>query len=151
MTVSKTTDQVFDDKWMPEPNSGCHLWIAGLSPDGYGKFNVSGKTLRAHRYALVRKLGRPVQDGHHACHTCDVPICVNEDHLFEGTNSDNMKDMVAKGRNRGGRAIRWICVNGHDKKIVGFRLRGTKRSCRECERARAREAWRRSSGFYDRP
>lgn len=56
----------------------------------------------AHRRALEHKLGRPIRPGFNALHTCDNPPCVNEDHLWEGTQAENLADMVAKGRSNKG-------------------------------------------------
>ena len=52
----------------------------------------------AHRYALERKLGRELEPGEVARHTCDNPICVNPDHLLPGTQRDNVDDMMRRGR-----------------------------------------------------
>jgi hypothetical protein len=83
---------------IPEPNSGCYLWLGRVDTNGRPTLNINGKTTRANRAALELKLGRPLLPGMFACHDCDVPLCINEDHLFEGTHLDNMADMRAKGR-----------------------------------------------------
>ena len=81
---------------------GCWLWKGGKDKDGYGLFNgkVDG-TLhsRAHRYSYARYRG-PIPSVMRVCHTCDVPECVRPDHLFLGTDADNMADKEAKGRHR---------------------------------------------------
>lgn len=61
-----------------------------------GRAKVRGD--RAHRVALEIRLGRKLLPGLVACHTCDVDNCVNPDHLWEGTQEDNLKDMRDKSR-----------------------------------------------------
>jgi hypothetical protein len=78
-------------------SDGCWLWH-GATRNGYGDFVVAGVPTYAHRYALERKLGRRLQPGEQSCHTCDVKPCVNPDHLFAGSQADNVADMRAKGR-----------------------------------------------------
>ena len=87
---------VLDRFWSKvEKSNGCWLWRGAADPRGYGFFWVNGKQIGAHRFSLSLKLGRlPLQ----ACHSCDVPACVNPDHLFEGSQQDNMRDCVSKGR-----------------------------------------------------
>ena len=83
---------------MAEPNSGCWLWNASVNQKGYGQFGWStGKSRLAHRAAWEIHFG-PVPDGLCVLHKCDVPSCVNPNHLFLGTNADNKADCVAKGR-----------------------------------------------------
>lgn len=91
---------VFDEWYIPEPNSGCWLWLGVPNSDGYGGLKIKGRAYKAHRVAWERANG-PIPDGMCVCHKCDVPSCVNPDHLFLGTHTDNMRDMTAKGRRRG--------------------------------------------------
>jgi len=79
------------------PFSTCWYWIGGLYKDGYGKIWHTGKEYKAHRYSYELHNG-PIPFGMHVCHKCDVPSCVNPDHLFVGTRNDNMHDMAMKGR-----------------------------------------------------
>lgn len=95
------TKERFDSKWIPEPNTGCWIWIACSLPCGYGTFRLNRKMLRAHRASwIIRKGEIPV--GVDVLHRCDTPLCVNPDHLFLGNDQDNKNDSVAKNRHSKG-------------------------------------------------
>lgn len=78
---------------------GCWLWIGGKFKYGYGAFG-GRKHDRAHRVSYEMAYG-PIPHGLFVCHHCDNPACVRPDHLFVGTNNDNIQDSVRKGRRRG--------------------------------------------------
>jgi hypothetical protein len=80
----------------------CWVWTASRGKDGYGFFGVHRKITKAHRVAFYLEHGRWPEPC--ALHRCDGGIigCVRASHLFEGTIADNVADMVAKGRARGG-------------------------------------------------
>lgn len=83
---------------LPEPNTGCWLWEGSYDrKSGYGWIRINGRNMRSHRAAWEETYG-PIPKGLHVCHRCDTPPCVNPKHLFLGTRSDNMTDMVKKGR-----------------------------------------------------
>lgn len=92
----------FEAKINKETESGCWEWTAYLDSKGYGAFRYEGKTRRAHRVSwMIYKGDIPKGNGYHGTcvlHKCDNRRCVNPEHLFLGSNQDNMLDMVSKGR-----------------------------------------------------
>jgi hypothetical protein len=78
--------------------SDCWLWIGVKNDGGYGQFSLNGKKIRSHRFVWEHFKGE-IPKGMEVCHKCDVPNCVNPNHLFLGTHQDNMADKTAKGRN----------------------------------------------------
>ena len=81
-----------------DERTGCWLWQKYVMKNGYGQACwPKGKVDYAHRASWTAFNG-PIPDGLWVLHKCDNPKCVNPDHLFLGTHSDNMKDCVTKGR-----------------------------------------------------
>lgn len=77
--------------------SGCWLWNAARRTTGYGVFRFNGKPETASRVSYILYHGVDPKD-QHVLHKCDTPLCVNPDHLFLGTNLDNVNDRKLKGR-----------------------------------------------------
>ena len=80
----------------------CWLWISTVRQEGvrgYGAFHLYRHSgyFTAHRIAYVIQNG-PIANDLMVCHSCDVKLCCNGNHLFSGTNSDNMLDASRKGR-----------------------------------------------------
>ena len=117
----------------PDPATGCWLWQGARDHRGYGFFSYRGKKCRASRFSWWHLRG-PFDLKLSICHKCDNPPCVNPEHLFPGSQSENMKDAVAKGRC--GRAIhkrREYCAKGlHEMTPENSKRAYPGRQCREC-------------------
>ena len=86
--------------------SGCWEWAGARNDKGYGQVGTVQGTMYAHRVAYegatADYLVTNNKEGDQILHSCDNPPCVNPAHLSRGTHADNMADMKAKGRHRGG-------------------------------------------------
>lgn len=89
----------FWSKVVRQRGTGCWVWDGQHKDSGYGRFVFDAKKnpMAAHRASWILNRG-PIPPGLFVCHTCDNPPCVRPDHLFLGTNLDNVRDMMAKGR-----------------------------------------------------
>jgi len=97
----------FEDKFLPEPNSGCWIWEAGArkTPSkSYMQpwFRWPGESMPGARASWKLYRGE-IPQGSHVLHICHNPLCVNPDHLYLGTHEDNMRDLKRSGRGRGGK------------------------------------------------
>lgn len=80
------------------PLCGCWIWTGSLGSSGYGKIRMPNRTDRmTHRFAYETFVG-PIPNGMQVLHRCDVKPCCNPDHLFLGTQTQNIADMYSKGR-----------------------------------------------------
>lgn len=78
--------------------NGCYEWKGSRNKDGYGQASVNGRRVLAHR-AIWSLIHGQIPEKMYICHKCDNPPCINPEHLFLGTPSDNQKDSYRKGRN----------------------------------------------------
>jgi hypothetical protein len=76
----RTLRERFDEKWMPEPNTGCWLWTGAVGLTGYSQIKVDGRCSTAHRVGWKLYRG-PIPSGLVVDHLCRTRACVNPDHL----------------------------------------------------------------------
>ena len=129
-----TTEQRFESSYIPEPNSGCWLWL-GASNGLYGNFKVGRRpdrtTVGAHRFSYVIHKG-PIPDGLEIDHKCNNKLCVNPDHL----------QAVTHKRNQEFKSERMLfCKNGHLRDDLYVDNVG-KKHCRYCRRRADKRRWR---------
>jgi hypothetical protein len=87
----------FNERYTPEPMSGCWLWEEHTDKYGYGQLRYNGRQYAAHRLSWILHRG-DIPSGQCVLHRCDTPTCVNPNHLFLGTHLDNARDREWKGR-----------------------------------------------------
>lgn len=91
----------FSEKYYVCENTGCWIWTCSLfkrsftDKDDRAAFNINKEKLQAARYSYSYYKGE-IKKGMFICHHCDNKKCVNPDHLFEGTQKDNILDLVKK-------------------------------------------------------
>lgn len=122
-------------------DTDCLIYEGAPDRQGYARIRIGAKTLKAHRAAWVARHGLPPAETPSILHRCDVPACFRDDHLWAGTPSENMLDMVAKGRAPRYLAKRTHCPAGHPYDEANTAHRISKaghngRYCLQCRRNR---------------
>ena len=87
-------------KYISKQTNGCWYWTGGKTKKGYGKCAFFGKTVDAHRVSYILFNGSIPKDKI-VCHSCDIKVCVNPEHLTLGTYKSNMQDAKNRGRRIG--------------------------------------------------
>ena len=82
-------------------DNGCIIFQGAKDASGYGRYLKNGKSKSVTRAVLAKKLGCEIPTSMDACHTCDNPSCINPEHLWGGTRSQNSLDASKKGRTQG--------------------------------------------------
>ncbi len=133
MRTHSSLEQIILDRSMPEPNTGCWIWLKGLMPAGYGCFGYKGKTVLAHRISYEVAKG-PIPKGLQIDHICRVRCCVNPDHLRCVTIRENVLCGIGVAAQN---LAKTHCRRGHEYTpdntfSIPSNPRG--RRCRECNR-----------------
>lgn len=95
----------------------CWGWKGTVSPNGYGRIWFAGKVINASRASWFVHYGLIYNKKLCVLHKCDNPICSKPDHLFLGTNKDNTRDMIKKGRKRGPKGIEVHTAKLNEEKV----------------------------------
>ncbi len=100
--------------------SDCIEWQGSYDTKGYGRVKIRGKSYKAHRLAYEKEHG-PIPDGLFICHRCGNPACVNPEHLYAGTQKQNMRDRELHGRQPHGEASPRARLKNED--VIAIRAR----------------------------
>jgi len=133
------------EKIIPEPNSGCWLWIGATNRTGHGQIRIGGHNRPPHR-VMYEMIHGPVPAELDMDHLCRVPCCVNPTHVEPVTHLEN----VARGDAGKHWSDRDRCKHGHLFTPENTRWQGKARRCRECTKRSSNEYyWRRGRALRE--
>jgi hypothetical protein len=81
--------------------NGCWLWTGAVSANKHGSYWIHDMGYGAHRAMMEDVVGERLRKDQHVCHTCDIPTCVNPEHLYIGTAKDNLLDRLERQGHKG--------------------------------------------------
>lgn len=124
---------------IPEPNSGCWLWMRSTNSEDYGQTQFEGKLHAAHRISY-RLSGREIPSGSHVDHLCRVHCCINPDHLEAVSHSENIRRGYAAKHLPRKKPRHSACLRGHsyDDPTNTYIDTDGMQHCRKCRAAQAR-------------
>ena len=129
-----TPEEFIFERAMPEPNSGCWLWLLKLDKDGYGCLKKNGKHWRSHRYAYETLVG-PIPDGLEIDHLCRNKSCCNPSHLEVVTTQQNIQRRPHSDKVGKYKLANTHCPHGHPYSGDNLRVATNgQRVCRTCMR-----------------
>ena len=118
-------DRFFKKVKKLETGLKCWEWTA-YKQNGYGYFKVNNKNITAHRFSFQYHNNRLITEGMCILHSCDNRKCVNPDHLSEGTQIDNIKDMCNKERQKGAVGVNNCNAKLNEEKVLEIRAKYAK-------------------------
>lgn len=141
----RNSPEEYNRRWMARVKanckiveSGCWLWQGTTHGIGHGITMYRNKGCGVHRMFYMLHTGKQLGRWEYVCHKCDVPNCINPDHMWIGGPADNQKDMQAKRRGKYQKATH--CKHGHEFTPENTWVHKTTnhRHCRTCARIRNR-------------
>lgn len=118
-----TAEQTFyKNTLIPSDKSQCWLYQKSIDHKGYAHLKTRDIVIKAHRFSYKHHIGE-IPNGLFVCHKCDVRNCVNPNHLFLGTNQDNMNDMCQKGRKVMPKGIDVYCAKLDENQVKEIKLK----------------------------